>query len=287
MPSFEQGKYSNEFSYKIHPNGFKVYSPPHTINQATTAASPETDIDITDEYAENDPYAFDMDSVFHQTRIESTMRLIGSVFDNNDTFKLLDTGCGKGYITNQIHKIFPKSEISAMDYSVSAIDYAFNNFSGIDFVVADAYNLPYTTGYFDVVVCNNIWEHVPDPLHMLKAIKRVLRQDGHLIISTPSRYRLGNILRILTRKPVRFVSKMHVTEYSVSQVTEQLKFGGFETIKIYSEKNYKPKNSIERFLVYGIIKLVLKLVLKYFKSPYSLESTCYFLAINSKQTGKS
>jgi len=37
----------------------------------------------------------------------------------------------------------------------------------IDFAVGDAYESPYAKGFFDVVVCNNLWDHVPDPLFLL------------------------------------------------------------------------------------------------------------------------
>ena len=145
-----------------------------------------------------------------------------------------------------------------------------------------SHNLPYAKDYYDIIICNNIWEHVPDPLNMLKEMKRVLKKGGHLIISTPSRYRIENILRRLIGKPVKFMSNKHITEYSVGQVIEQLKHNGFKTIKIYSKKNYKIEG-IKSRIIYGFIKSILKSLVVCLKlSPHMLESTCYFLAINDE-----
>ena len=77
------------------------------------------------------------------------------------------------------------------------------------------------------------------PLQMLKKIERSLKPGGHLIISTPSRYRLPNLIRVLVGKPIVLGSRQHVTEYSVGQVMEQLKYLGYEV-------EYNRKTSVVR-----------------------------------------
>jgi ubiquinone/menaquinone biosynthesis C-methylase UbiE len=256
-----------EYSLTVHPNGFKIFIA-------------KDEMDVFDEYKDNDPYTFHMDDVFQKARVASTIHLLKTALGERKTFKLLDVGCGKGYITNQISINFPDSEISALDYSVSAINFAFKNFKGIDFIVADAYDLPYSKEYFDVVVCNNVWEHIPDPLNMLKLIKNVLKKGGYLIISTPSRYRMENIWRRLKGKPVRLMSTMHVTEYSITQVIEQLKYRNFKTLQVFAKKNYEV-TGIKQFIFDAVIKQIIILFMKCIKyTPYSLESTCYYLSIN-------
>ena len=113
---------------------------------------------------------------------------------------------------------------------MTAIEHANSTYNNIDFVVADAYQPPFEDKYFDIIVCNNIWEHVPDPLRLLSSIGRILKPNGQLVISTPSRYRIGNITRVCLGKEVTFMSKHHITEYTVGQIKEQLKFGGFSII---------------------------------------------------------
>ena len=83
-------------------------------------------------------------------------------------------------------------------------------------------------------MCNNLWEHLSDPMLLLSRIKQIIKPGGHLILSTPNRYRLRNLGRILSGKPVIFMSPHHVTEYTIGQVQEQLAYGGFETRRVLS-----------------------------------------------------
>jgi 2-polyprenyl-3-methyl-5-hydroxy-6-metoxy-1,4-benzoquinol methylase len=218
------GAYSRQ-PVAVHPGGFRVF------------LSPE-EIDRRDEYRESDPHTFDArrDSAFHRWRIACTLGMVGkAVNELGAAAKVLDVGCGQGHITARIKHAHPDAEVLALDHSVAAIEYATDHFPGIDFAVGDAFDCPYQHNYFDVVVCNNVWEHVPAPLHLLTEIKRVTRPGGFAIISTPSRYRLANLIRVLLGKQVDFASKHHVTEYSVGQVLEHLEYGGFDAVSVSSQ----------------------------------------------------
>jgi 2-polyprenyl-3-methyl-5-hydroxy-6-metoxy-1,4-benzoquinol methylase len=247
-----------------HAKGFLVFLPPSELTRS-------------DEYAAEDPYTVEerIDSGFHRRRIDCTLELLREAVKgtrHGAGLRILDLGCGQGHITERMRQEFADAEFSGLDYSVSAIDYATGHFPGIDFIVANAFECPYANGYFDVVVCNNLWEHVPDPLVLLKCIKRILRLGGFLIVSTPSRYRLRNLVRVLLGKPAMLMSHQHVTEYTVGQLIEQLTYGGFRLLRCYS----KP------IPVYGWkVKLAKKLaswVLAATGSHHSLEATVFYLA---------
>lgn len=251
---------ANNFKCAKHPNGYYVFIPSEAISNS-------------DEYSEDDPYTVrdNIDSEFHQRRFNATAALINEL-KGDRKLRVLDLGCGEGHLTEVIRKLNPEHEVFGLDYAISAIDYAVKHFPDIDFIVADGYKPPYEDSFFDVVVCNNIWEHVPDPLSLLTGIKRILKDEGLIIISTPSRYRFGNILRVLTGIGTKFVSKLHVTEYSVGQVQEQLKFGGFDIEKVYSPF-IKEKN-----IFFTILKGIISLFLKLIRSNHILEATVFYAA---------
>ena len=102
-------------------------------------------------------------------------------------------------------------------------------------------------------------------------MKKVLKDDGYLIISTPSRYRFRNIFRVLMGKPVAFMSEFHVTEYSVGQVYEQMKYGGFGVAKTISKPIY------ESGIIQNIIYRLLENIIKIIGSKHRLESTIFYL----------
>jgi len=257
-------------SFARHPDGFLVFLPPKEINSS-------------DEYNGSDPYAVEsgLRGDFQKRRVECTLELVQEATQQfRGVVRILDLGCGQGHITAKIREALPQAQIAGLDYSISAITYANKKFPGIDFVVASAYQCPYRPSYFDIVICNNLWEHVPDPLLLLNKIARVMKPRGFLIISTPSRYRWGNLVNVLRGKPIQFMSEHHVTEYSVGQVIEQLRFGGFDVIKSFSKTfgsgNWKFEAAKKLFSVFASLT----------GSHHQLESTVFYLAQRTQKNSR-
>lgn len=257
-----------------HPKAFNIF-----ISPAKIATS--------DEYADADPYTVEqnIDSEFHTRRAEITIELLREAasllhgVNSQSTLQILDLGCGQGHLTEKMRQALTGAEFTGLDYSISAIEYAHDHFPGSDFAVGDATDSPYAKDFFDVVVCNNLWEHVPDPLFLLSGIKRILKPGGFLIVSTPSRYRLYNLSRVLRGKPV-VMSRHHVTEYTVGQVVEQLTYGGLHVRRILS-----------RPISLGsmrdtIIRFVLSMLLSLIGSHHQLESTVFYLAQKADGTAE-
>jgi ubiquinone/menaquinone biosynthesis C-methylase UbiE len=255
--------------FALHPNGFRVFLPPEAL-------------EASDEYGAGDPYSVEthIDNAFHRRRFQCTLELLKLRSPREaQAWRILDLGCGEGHITAEMKKSYPRAEVSGLDYAISAIRTAAERHKDIDFIVADAYDAPYAPNYFDVIVCNNLWEHVPDPLRFLRGASRILKPGGALIISTPSRYRLENLLRVLRGKPVRFMSRLHVTEYSVGQVTEQLRHGGFLLARTYSTPlDDQSAGSLKQWVALRIVQPVVRLFLRSVGSHHCLESTVFYLA---------
>lgn len=258
----EWGRSYRNYRFARHPKGFPIFLSPSKL-------------DACNEYSESDPYSVEdnIDSDFHRRRIEITVDLTreaASFLKNRPN--ILDLGCGQGHITERIRQAVEGAEVTGLDYSVAAIEYAHDRYVGIDFSVGDAYESPYAKGYFDIIVCNNLWEHVPDPLLLLSKVKGILRHGGYFIISTPSRYRTENLLRILRGKQVNFMSPHHVTEYTVGQVKEQLAYGGFKVNQILSKKisSRSLRSSFSRSIISKFVSIV--------GSHHQLEATVFYLA---------
>ena len=64
--------------------------------------------------------------------------------------------------------------------SCNAIHYAQQQYvrENLRFLVADALDIPFPACAFDVVVCSQIYEHVPDQPKLFEEIRRVLRPGG-------------------------------------------------------------------------------------------------------------
>ena len=54
----------------------------------------------------------------------------------------------------------------------------------IDYV-CDATSIPVANGAFDLVLCTEVMEHVPEPIKLVNEIARILRPGGKLLLSAP------------------------------------------------------------------------------------------------------
>ena len=69
-------------------------------------------------------------------------------------------------------------------------------------LVGDAEHIPYPDAGFDLVFCNNVLEHLPDPERAFSEVARVLRPGGVFLAKTPNRWHYVALLAGLT--PHRF-----------------------------------------------------------------------------------
>ncbi|EKD66196.1 MAG: methyltransferase type 11 [uncultured bacterium (gcode 4)] len=99
---------------------------------------------------------------------------------------VLDIACWSWYWTNILSEI--SKEIIWMDISKEAIDFNNENYQlkNWNFVCYDWFNNPFENNYFDLIVSFETIEHIVEYENFLKELKRVLKNDWKLIISTPN-----------------------------------------------------------------------------------------------------
>lgn len=56
--------------------------------------------------------------------------------------------------------------------------------SAID-IIGDIVDIPESNESFDVILCTEVFEHIPDPIQAIKEFQRLLKEDGILIITAP------------------------------------------------------------------------------------------------------
>lgn len=100
---------------------------------------------------------------------------------------ILDIACGEGYGTNLLSKYAEK--ITGIDIDIDTITKAkkkYNN-SKIKFKPGSILEIPEIKQTFDVIVCFETLEHIDNHQIAMDELKRVLKQGGLLIISTPNK----------------------------------------------------------------------------------------------------
>jgi ubiquinone/menaquinone biosynthesis C-methylase UbiE len=98
--------------------------------------------------------------------------------------RVLEAGCGDGGFCRLLCE--REAEVDGIDLSSVAIEQAIGSCPRARFEVGSVTSLPYRDESFDLVVCLETLEHVPDWRRGLEELIRVLRPGGRFIITTPN-----------------------------------------------------------------------------------------------------
>jgi len=102
---------------------------------------------------------------------------------------LLDGGCSWGYGTRFFRQ---KCEHTyGIDTNEDFIKVAALRYPQIQFQMSGLEKMPFQDDYFDVVVLNDVIEHVADEKESLEEVCRVLKEGGSLILTTPHKGLFG------------------------------------------------------------------------------------------------
>jgi 2-polyprenyl-3-methyl-5-hydroxy-6-metoxy-1,4-benzoquinol methylase len=107
---------------------------------------------------------------------------------------------------------------------------------------------PYTDGFFDVVLCCEMLEHlVSDPMCVLGEINRILNVRGLLLLTTPNIASAKSVTYVLRGEspyvygqyePGGRPTDRHNREYTVSEVQKLLEYAGFQVRKLRTRDSY-------------------------------------------------
>lgn len=136
---------------------------------------------------------------------------------------VLDVGCGTGTF-EQIMLLYPnKSDINitGVDFSSKSIEVAKSKqIPKAVFLCGEAERLPFRDNSFDCCLLIEVVEHISDKESAIKELRRVLRTDGTLIITTPNKecvaLRLHNLLNSLLMTLATIITRrriIHKDEY--------------------------------------------------------------------------
>lgn len=137
-------------------------------------------------------------SLLHRSYVESVQLCKDSVLDlvePNQEAKILDCGCNDGSFTLEVAKKIGTDNTYGIEISDAA---SLARANGIKTQSADLNSsLPFEDNFFDVVVANQLMEHLSNTDGFAQEIKRVLKPGGYAIISTNNLSSWHNIFSLL------------------------------------------------------------------------------------------
>jgi len=112
----------------------------------------------------------------------------------NDKLNIVDLGCGDGTFLRMLEKNFKNINTFGIDILPEVL--AIKNFLRAEIKIRDLRNTNFPDNFFDIVFCLDTLEHFKNLEEPVREIKRILKNNGLLIISAPTEnlfYKLGRL----------------------------------------------------------------------------------------------
>jgi glycosyltransferase involved in cell wall biosynthesis/SAM-dependent methyltransferase len=136
-------------------------------------------------------------------------------------------GCYYGKLGRTDHKLAESAEAETFACDIDHFD-------------AEKDDFPYPDGHFSTVLCCELIEHLfEDPMHLMSEVNRILKRDGHLVLTTPNVAALRGVAAILQGYHPGFfhayirpaesgeVDARHNREYTPREIHKLLETSGF------------------------------------------------------------
>ena len=142
------------------------------------------------------------------------------------SLSLLDIGTADGLM---LDKLYQYQELNikmsvGLDFSAELLKTNPRHIS--HFIQADACELPFDDGVFDVVVATAVIEHVPDAGKMLEECYRVLKEKGLCIFTTPDPF-----FEHIATKIGHLEKEQHNETFRLSELKSLFESQGFKILK--------------------------------------------------------
>lgn len=199
------------------------------IEKFTRHLNPEDVFDVRDDWN----YMF-------QSKFKVDYRLISKIPDGLRDKVVLNVGTffpiDEIYFSSRVKEFYsidiaPEIIRIANQIADKEIHPSFRN--KIKIMVADATNLPFDEGYFDVSFSFSTLEHIPEKEKRDKAFKeliRVTRKGGYVIITVPNKLNFGKYLRSIMMQKKGTSPFGYEHHYSPSQLKKILSQNGVKPI---------------------------------------------------------
>ncbi len=186
--------------------------------------------------------------------------------------KVLEIGCGRGYYEGLLSFLYQNLRLVAIDTNDRYLDIArkMNQSQHIEFLNADALNLPWKANRFDRVFATEVLEHLPDDTKGLSEMYRVLKKGGIAVITVPNKHYpffwdplnwvLERMFHTHVPKDIWWLAGIwadHERLYEKNELIDKARSVGFSVRRVFLSTHYCIPFS--HFLLYSIGKNIVEL----------------------------
>lgn len=142
------------------------------------------------------------------------------VRDNNNTYRVLDIGCGTGKTLEMLQQF---GEVSGADSSTTALDFCGKRgLNNLHHLAAET-SLPFPDTSFELITALDVLEHLDNDRQMIQEIRRVCSTGGKCLITVPAFMFLWS---------PHDEALQHRRRYTKKQLEQLLRSEGFSLVRI-------------------------------------------------------
>lgn len=150
---------------------------------------------------------------------------------NNDS-KVLDVGCAMGGFLDYLHEK-GMNHLSGIDLIENFVNHVRQK-SEYHVKLGSAESIPFENSSFDVLIINQVIEHLVDPPKALKEAKRVLVDGGILYLGVPDALRYGEMCSF---DFYWFLMRDHIQHFDIEHLRLLAEMEGFELLGFSESEN--------------------------------------------------
>jgi len=144
--------------------------------------------------------------------------------------RLLDVGCATGLFLNEM-RAQGGWTVAGIEPNREAADYARSRF-GLEVFNGPIGAAPWPERAFDVITLWDVVEHLPDPANAMRKLRKLLADDGYLVMGTPDPGSLDAAL--FGPDWVGWDPPRHLSVFSRAALSRLASEAGFRTERVYS-----------------------------------------------------
>ncbi|MDH5720416.1 MAG: class I SAM-dependent methyltransferase [Spirochaetia bacterium] len=123
-------------------------------------------------------------------------------YTRHDSVKILEAGCGSGALILSLKKWYKNSKIIIGDLEINSTVKDKEIIENHKLLQFDAHRLPFADKSFNIIFSLQVLEHLREPEKFISECKRLLTDEGIVILSTPNIESIG--AKIMKKRWVGF-----------------------------------------------------------------------------------
>jgi len=206
----------------------------------------------------------------------------------NSDIKILDAGSGVIFFPYYIASTFDHIEVHCCNIDVS-LKSIFSNINAnskfpVNFYSADIHYLPFKDNSYDIVYCISVLEHAKDFEAVIREFKRVLKQNGLLIVTFD--ISVDGLADISVKKGVELIKMLEkyfcpIDNFNLKQDLDRYESSNYLCIE--SVKRYYGRKLFPRQSFYAKLRFLFKNILKFHTLKTFSNLTVYCITFKKKR----